>query len=156
MDGRAIQSPEAWLGAGLILLAVGVAAEGATITVGFGYDTVGPRAFPYMIAAGLFVSGVSIFVAGVRAVHSDLQESRNWVAVAAISLGLILQMLLIQPLGWIPVSTVAFAVVARVFGRSNMLQNILFGATLAVATFVLFNYGLGFRLPVGSLVAPLF
>jgi putative tricarboxylic transport membrane protein len=139
-----------------MLLAVGVAAEGATITAGFGYDTIGPRAFPYMIAAGLFVSGVSIFVAGFRGVHSDLPESRNWVAVAAISLALILQMLLIQPLGWIPVSTVAFAVVARVFGRSNMLQNLLFGATLACATFVLFNYGLGFRLPVGSLVAPLF
>ena len=139
-----------------MILAVGVAAEGATITAGFGYDTVGPRAFPYMIAAGLFASGVSILVAAVRGAPADMPQGRDWVAVGAISLALILQMLLVQPLGWVLVSTVAFAVVARVFGRANMLQNLLFGLTLACATFVLFNYGLGFRLPVGRLVEKLF
>ena len=138
-----------------MILAVGVAAEGATITAGFGYDTVGPRAFPYMIAAGLFASGVSILMAALRSATAEMPAGRDWGAVIAISIALILQMLLVQPLGWIPVSTVAFAVVARVFGRPNMLHNLLFGLILASATFVLFNFGLGFRLPVGSLVEKL-
>jgi putative tricarboxylic transport membrane protein len=138
------------------MLAVGVAAEGATIPAGFGYDTIGPRAFPYMIAAGLFASGLGIIVAARRGVPGETLQRREWIAVAAISLVLIGQMLLVQRLGWIAVSTVAFAVVARVFGRPNMLQNLLFGLALACATFVLFNYGLGFRLPVGSLVEALF
>lgn len=155
MVARAIRSPEAWLGAGLMVLAVGVAAEGATITSGFGYDTVGPRAFPYMIAAGLFASGLSILMAGAKGAPAEMPPGGHWIAVAAISLALILQMLLVPPLGWIPVSTVAFAVVARVFGRPNMVQNLLFGLVLAGATFLLFNYGLGFRLPVGSLVEKL-
>ena len=47
------------------------------------------------------------------------------------------------PLGWIPVSTVAFAVVAFAFGSRALLRNLLFGAVLAGVTFVLFNYGLG-------------
>jgi putative tricarboxylic transport membrane protein len=140
-----------------MILAVGVAAEGTTITAGFGYDTVGPRAVPYMIAAGLFASGLSILWPAVRGgAPGEMPAGRNWIAVAAISAALILQMLLVQPLGWILTSTVAFAVVARVFGRSNMLQNLLFGLVLASATFALFNFGLGFRLPVGRLVEKLF
>jgi putative tricarboxylic transport membrane protein len=139
-----------------MILAVGVAAEGATITAGFGYDTVGPRAVPYMIAAGLFASGLSILMGAVRGGSAEMAPGRDWIAVAAISFALILQMLLVQPLGWIAVSTVAFAVVARVFGRLNMLQNLLFGLVLASTTFAVFNFGLGFRLPVGSLVEKLF
>jgi putative tricarboxylic transport membrane protein len=156
VNGRAIQSPEAWFGAGLVLLAVGVAIEGASVTIGFGYDTVGPRAFPYLIAAGLFISGTGIFAGALsRDAPADKAEGHNWIAILAISGALIAQMLLMKPLGWIPVSTVAFAIVAWVFGSRRVLRNLAFGATLACATFILFNYGLGFRLPVGALVEAL-
>jgi putative tricarboxylic transport membrane protein len=64
-------------------------------------------------------------------------------------------MLLLAPLGWIPVSTAAFALVAWAFGSRRVLRNLVFGAILACGTFLLFNYGLGFRLPVGSLVEAL-
>ncbi len=152
MKDRAILSPDAWLGVGLLLLAVGVAIVGANVTIGFGYDTVGPRAFPYLIAAGLLVSGVSILVVAFRhAASAETAQSRDWIAVVAISITLIMQMALIKPLGWIPVSTVAFAIVAWVFGSRQVLRNLLFGAVLACATFAVFNFGLGFRLPTGSL-----
>ena len=152
MKGRAIPSPDAWLGVGLLVLAVGVTIEGANVTIGFGYDTVGPRAFPYLIAAGLFVSGVSTLVpAWRRAAPAETAQPRDWIAVAEISITLIMQMALIRPLGWIPVSTAAFATVAWVFGSRQVLRNLLFGAVLACATFALFNFGLGFRLPTGSL-----
>ena len=151
VNGRAIASPEAWLGGGLLLLAIGVAVEGANVTVGFGYDTVGPRAFPYLIAAGLVVSGISILVAALsHAAPVEPAEPHDWMPVVAISITLIMQMVLIKPLGWIPVSTVGFAIVAWVFGSRQVFRNILFGALLACATFALFNFGLGFRLPTGS------
>jgi putative tricarboxylic transport membrane protein len=156
IKGRAVRSPDAWLGAGLLLLAIGVAIEGANVTSVFGYDTVGPRAFPYLIAAGLFMSGASILVAAWR--HDapfQTGERHGWIAVVAISVTLLMEMLLIKPLGWIPVSTAAFAIVASIFGSRQVLRNIVFGAVLAGATFVLFNFGLGFRLPVGGLVEAL-
>ena len=152
VNARVTRSPDAWFGGGLVLLAIGVALEGASVTSGFGYDTVGPRAFPYLIAAGLFVSGVSIFVAALsQAAPTDATDGHDWIAVGAISGALIGQMLLMRPLGWIPVSTVAFAIVAWVFGSRQVVRNLLFGAVLALVTFILFNYGLGLRLPVGSL-----
>src|SRR5687768_8488148 len=93
VKGRAIPSPDAWLGVGLLLLPVGVAIEGANVTIGFGYDTVGPRAFPYLIAAGLLVSGVSILVVAFRhAAPAETAQSRDWIAVIAISITLIMQM----------------------------------------------------------------
>lgn len=151
----AFRSAELWFGAGLVLLAIGVAVEGSRVTAGFGYDTVGPRAFPYLIAAGLLASGSAIVAhAFSRSALTDEIGGRP-LPVVAISAVLVAQVFLMVPLGWIPVSTVAFAVVAFAFGSRALLRNLLFGAVLAGATFVLFNYGLGFRLPVGSLVEAL-
>lgn len=153
MDGRALRRRNAGLGAGLVILAMAVAYKTATITVGFSYDNVGPRAFPYIIAAGLFLSGVSIFL-GARSVAEEARprEPHDWISIAVISATLLMQMFLIRPLGWIPVATVSFATVAWAFGGRRIVLNLLFGAALATATFVLFNYGLGLRLPAGSLI----
>jgi putative tricarboxylic transport membrane protein len=151
----AFRSADLWFGAGLALLAVGVAVEGSRVTAGFGYDTVGPRAFPYLIAAGLLASGVAIVVAALsRGAPMDETGDRP-LPVIVISAVLVAQVFLMVPLGWIPVSTVAFAVVTWAFGSRAVLRNLMFGAVLACATFVLFNYGLGFRLPVGSVVEAL-
>lgn len=141
---------DAGLGAGLVLLAVGVAVGTAGMTVGFSYDNVGPRAFPYIIAAGLVVSGVSILLAAFSpSAPKQARERHDWVAIVLISFTLLIQMLLIGPLGWIPVATVAFAIVAWAFGSRQVLVSLLFGAALACGTFVVFNYGLGLRLPAG-------
>jgi putative tricarboxylic transport membrane protein len=153
MDGRTIGLRDAGLGAGLMLLAVGVAIETANITVGFSYDTVGPRVFPYLIAAGLFLSGLFTLAAALpRRPPAGTDGRGDWVAIALISVALLMQMALIQLLGWIPVATIGFAIVAWAFGSRAITLNLLFGAALASATFVLFNYGLGFRLPAGRLV----
>jgi putative tricarboxylic transport membrane protein len=154
MDGRTIGLRDAGLGTGLMLLAVGVAIETGSITVGFGYDSVGPRVFPYLIAAGLFLSGLFTLAAALpRRAPAGPEGRGDWVAVALISVALLMQMALIQPLGWILVATVAFAIVSWAFGSRAILLNLLFGLVLASATFVLFNYGLGFRLPAGRLLS---
>jgi putative tricarboxylic transport membrane protein len=151
----AFRSAELWFGAGLVLLAIGVAIEGSRVTAGFGYDTVGPRAFPYLIATGLLASGTAIVVrAFSRGALTD-ETSGLLLPVIAISTVLVAQVFLMVPLGWVPVSTIAFAVVAFAFGSRALLRNLLFGAVLAGVTFVLFNYGLGFRLPLGSVVEAL-
>ena len=58
-------------------------------------------------------------------------------------------MVFIRMLGWIPVATLSFAAVAWAFGSRQIHLGLAFGLALACATFALFNYGLGLRLPSG-------
>ena len=154
---RAMPVREAGLGAGLVLLAAAVAYETAHLTVGFSYDKVGPRTFPYLIAAGLFLSGVSILVAAMSAAPSrQAPERHDWLAIGLISAALLLQMFFIRAVGWIPCATIGFMIVAWAFGSRRVVVSLVFGALFATATFVVFNYGLGLHLPVGSLFQRLF
>ena len=92
----AFRPAELWFGAGLVLLAIGVAVEGSRVTAGFGYDTVGPRAFPYLIAAGLLASGTAIVAhAFPRGALTDKTGGRHWLPVVAISAVLVAQVFLI-------------------------------------------------------------
>jgi putative tricarboxylic transport membrane protein len=158
MERRRFQPQEAALGLGLALLAFCIIALTMRITVGFSYDNVGPRTFPYLIAGMLLISGGAILIG---AFADTLWEPRRdddpvrWLPIALISAALIFQLLVIRKIGWIPAATVAFAVVAYAFGERRMLLNLLFGFLLASGTFVLFNYGLQLRLPVGDFLKAL-
>jgi putative tricarboxylic transport membrane protein len=153
MQWRAIQPQEAALGAGLLALAAAVVVLSLNMTVGFSYDRVGPRAFPYLIAAILALSGIFILTTAVpERRRDDAGEPIRWLPIAIISGTLIFSMLCIRRLGWIPTATIAFALVAMAFGERRLLLNLFFGLLLACGTFVLFNYGLRLRLPVGTLI----
>lgn len=154
MKARQFSGREAGLGGALLLLGVAVAIQTSQISAGFSYDTVGPKAVPYVVAAGLTLSGLSILlgaVSGPTAEPGGRTVRPDWLAAAAISAALLAKMVLIETLGWIPVATVAFAIVSWAFGSRRVLLNLLFGLLLAAGTFLLFNYGLGLRLPAGQL-----
>lgn len=156
MAGRTASLREIGLGAGLIVMSLGVIQQALIIPLTFSYDNVGPRTFPYLIAGGLFISGVSIILTErARVAERQHATSHDWLSIIAISAVLILQMYLIVPLGWIPVATVSFAVVAWAFGSRQILLSLGFGLALSIATFVLFNYGLGLSLPIGTVVESL-
>jgi putative tricarboxylic transport membrane protein len=147
--GRNLRIGEAVLGGGVLALGLFIAFETMRGT-GSTNAVVGPALFPYLISAGLVIVGVSLLreaFAGHIA-HAGGMEL-DWIAVALVSAGLIIQMFLLETLGWIPASALLFMAVARAFGSRRLVIDAVFGIALAAASFVMFNYGLGLNLPGG-------
>ena len=151
---RMLQPSEAVLGAGLVLLAVCIIALSSQITVGFSYDNVGPRTFPYLIASMLLLSGIAIIGGAFSGERPERrhEDPIQWLPIALISATLIFQLLVVRQIGWIPAATISFAVCAFAFHERRMWLNLLFGFLLACGTYILFNYGLQLRLPAGYIL----
>jgi putative tricarboxylic transport membrane protein len=155
--GRSLRVGEAALGGGVLVLGLFIAFE-TTRGLGPTSAVVGPALFPYLIAAGLVIVGASLLreaFAGHIAHEGGFEL--DWVAVALVSAGLILQMFLLETLGWIPASALLFMAVARAFGSRRLVIDAVLGLALTAASFVIFNYGLGLNLPGGviaDMIAP--
>jgi putative tricarboxylic transport membrane protein len=76
----------------------------------------------------------------------------DWLAVVLISAGLLCQMFLLEWIGWIPATALLFVAGARAFGSRRLVLDALIGLVLASLAFLVFNYGLGLSLPLGTLV----
>ncbi len=150
--GRSLRVGEALLGGGVLALGLFVAVQTAMLQVAPTHAAIGPRLFPSLIAAGLI--GVGLLVLR-EALFGHVAHERgfelDWVAVALVSAGLVVQMLLLETVGWIPATTILFVAVARAFGSRRLLPNVLIGLALASLAFGMFNYGLGLGLPLGTL-----
>jgi putative tricarboxylic transport membrane protein len=152
-----VDIPEAALGIFSILLGIYVAIDASGYHDGSTYDDLGPSLMPYVIAAGLTLTGLPIligaFLSGVKAKSA---EQIDWAPVALITLGLIVPIPFILMLGWIPVITVVFALGARAFGSRRTSLDLGLGFAFGIVTFVIFNYGLGLHLPSGRIFTRLF
>jgi len=119
----------------------------------------GARVFPVLIGAGLAVIGVALFLDGRRRHRSaaprsetlDALRSGNWPAVAYLSLGAALDLVLLGPAGFVVASTVLFWCAARAFGSPRWLRDLAVGFALSLAAYVTFTRGLALSLPAGIL-----
>jgi putative tricarboxylic transport membrane protein len=150
--GAALRRGEAAFAGVLLALAAFLAEETFRMTVTV-KTTVGPKLFPYLIAAGLAATGLSM-LREARSGHgphaaAGLEMDRQ--ALGLVAAGLAVQFLTVEWLGWMPAAAVLFVMVARAFGERRMVWNLLIGAALAAATYFAFTAGLGLNLPVGSL-----
>jgi putative tricarboxylic transport membrane protein len=152
-----IDFPEAALGAFAILLGAYVAFDASGYHDSSTYDSLGPSLLPYIIAGGLILTGLPILIGALLSgAEPNTIGPIDWMPVVLITIGLILPIMLIVPLGWIPVIAVVFAFGARAFGSRRTLLDLGLGLLFGVATFVIFNYGLGRQLPSGWIVTWLF
>jgi putative tricarboxylic transport membrane protein len=152
-----INIPEAGLGAFALLLGSYVAIDASGYHDGSTYDGLGPSLMPYIIAAGLILTGLPIFVGALfPRGRAEPIEAIDWMPIALITLGLIVPIVFIVWLGWIPVITVVFALGARAFGSRRTVLDLGLGVAFGIVTFVIFNYGLGLHLPVGRIFTRLF
>jgi putative tricarboxylic transport membrane protein len=152
-----IDIPEAALGAFAVLLGAYVAIDASGYHDGSTYDGLGPSLLPYIIAAGLTLTGLPILIGAlVSRGRAEAVEQIDWVPIALITLGLIVPIAFIRLLGWIPVIAVVFALGARAFGSRRTVLDLSLGAAFGIATFVIFNYGLGLHLPSGPIITWLF
>jgi putative tricarboxylic transport membrane protein len=133
-----------------VVLGILVAAGATGLPQGSAYDVLGSRLLPYIVAAGLALTGLAILIAGfVRRGPSEVQAP-DLAPIVLIAVALVVAIVVIRTLGWIPVAAVVFALGARAFGSRRLALDLVLGLAFGAGTFVLFNYALGLNLPAGS------
>jgi putative tricarboxylic transport membrane protein len=151
---RGLRLGEAILAAFVLALGLFVAVETAMLRTGPGYDAVGPKLFPWLVAAGLLlVGGALLHEARTGAVAHPAGLDLDLSPALMVTGGLVAQMLLMQPAGFVIASTLLFVAVARAFGSRNPARDAAIGLVLCAVIYVAFTRGLGLILPAGALGA---
>ena len=142
-----------------LLLVVGVYTiiDARGLAVGFG-DPVGPRVFPYLVGTGMVVLAVLLTVATAGGDVAEAEEGEDvdlttpadWLTVAKLLGVLVLNLLLVNLLGWAITGALLFAGCAWALGSRTLLRDVLVGAVLSVASWYGF-YALGVPLTPGLL-----
>jgi putative tricarboxylic transport membrane protein len=152
---RGLRLGEAILALFVLGLGLFVAVETAMLRTGPGYAAIGPKLFPWLVAAGLLLVGAALlYEARAGAVAHPGGFDLDLPPALVVTAGLVLQMVLMRPAGFVIASTVLFVAVSHAFGSRRLVLNIAVGFVLCLATYVGFRWGLGLILPAGAL-APL-
>ena len=97
---------------------------------------IGPRLFPFLIAVGLLAVGVAVLW---QAFFGHIAHERgfelDWRAVALVSGGLLLQMFLVESLGWIIATTLLFVAATLAFRERRVVISIAIGLVLTGLTY---------------------
>lgn len=138
------------IAAGLAALAALIAWDASRIAVAQAYVFVGPKAFPYAIAFGLFLLAIAT---GIEALRGDTPERmpEETAPVLWILGGLAGQIALIGFAGFSIATGVLFAATARGFGRGRFYLTFPIGVAISLALWVMFAKGLDLSLPAGPL-----
>lgn len=141
------------IGAGIVLLSLALAWQASVIPGSASYAQVGADVFPWIVAAMLFGLGVCLVVAALRGGWSheieDAPESTDWRSLGWVALGLFVNAAAIEYLGFILVSTVMFALIARGFGSTQPIRDAAIGFALAFVAYVGFDRVLGYKIGSG-------
>src|SRR5690349_9508868 len=107
----------------LILAGIGIAASMAAMGGVAGYSPVGPKTFPYIIAAGLLGLGVLTAIEAWRGDFPE-REQQAFGPMAWIIGGLAIQMLTMKTVGFSIATGLLFAATAKGFGRGPLWQTV--------------------------------
>jgi putative tricarboxylic transport membrane protein len=121
------------------------------INLGSGYDRIGPRFFPYLIAAGLLITSLMMLLESWQQRHDTQALSIEIFPLVYIASGLILCVLTLEPLGFVLAVTLLFVMISRAFKSTRPLRDAGVGLVLAVIVYYIFTSGLGLVLPEGIL-----
>lgn len=146
------------LAAGLALVGLWTIIDARGLTVGFG-DPVGPRLFPYVVGAAMLVLAVLLAVAtargdvaeGEEGEDIDLTTPPDWLTVGKLVGILLLNMLLVDVLGWAITGALLFAGCAWALGSRTLARDLIVGTVLSVGTWYFFYVGLDVPLSPGIL-----
>jgi putative tricarboxylic transport membrane protein len=152
---------------GELLLALGAVAFGlliiwqtTAIRVAPIYATVGPRTIPFIVGAGLVLTGLWLAVEALtgrttvgtsESEDADPTLPTDWRTVGLLGLVLIAYLLLIERAGFVIASTVLFVGAASAMGSRRYVRDSVIGVLLALALYLQFSRGLGLNLPAGVL-----
>ena len=143
---RTVDKAQYGLAAALLVVGVYTIVDARGLNVGFG-DPIGPRVFPYVIGTGMVVLAVLLAIATARGDVAEGEEgedvdltiagrldrpSASWSAI------LVLNMLLVNLLGWAITGALLFAGAAWALGSRTLVRDLIVGAVLSVASWYFF------------------
>ncbi len=150
-----IAKGEAAIAVAVLVLAAFVLAGAQQVGSSGMVSQVGPRLVPDLVGAGLAALGLAL---GWSALHGgwpseDDEETgpADWRALVWLGAGLVLNLLLIGPLGFSIAVTVMFVLVARAFASRRPLQDAAIGLAIALAAWACFEKLLGIQVGGGVL-----
>lgn len=141
------------LGVYVLLAAGGITVPGST-------NTLGPRAFPYLVGALLVAVGAALVVlvltgrAGQEEGGEDVDPTvrTDWLSVALLVAALVVHVFAINVVGWPFAAAILFAGAAVVLGARPWWRAALAGLVLGLLVQVVFGGLLGLSLPPGPLL----
>jgi putative tricarboxylic transport membrane protein len=133
------------------VVSLGLLVLGGAFAVGFGvgYDRIGPRFFPFLVAAGLLVSGSILLREAFRRNNTRDLRAQSWWHVGVVTIALVLAVVALEGAGFILTSLAVFWLVARAFGSHQPGRDASVGVLLSVIIYFAFTRGLGLPLPAG-------
>lgn len=152
-----LRKPETLLALGVIALGLLALHETTQIPVSPMYAQVGPTAMAYLASALLLGLGGALLVQSVSGRWVGSPEENDVVldlrGLGWLVLGLVLNVGLIDPLGFIPASVLLFACTARAFGSRSPVRDLLIGLALSSVAYFGFAELLGINIGAGLLGA---
>ena len=119
------------------------------------YAQMGPRVALYIIGGGMGLLGCALaFTAATgrwRAEEDADAGPPDLRALAWLAAALVINILVIEKLGFIIASTIMFALVARAFGSMRLMRDGAIGLAIAVTAYLGFDKLLGIRIGAGIL-----
>jgi len=157
-DDRPVDRAQYVLAAALAVVGIYTLVDARGLSVGFG-DPIGPRVFPYVVGGAMIVLAVVLAIAtargdvaeGEEGEDIDLTTAIDWLTVGKLVGILVLNLLLVNVLGWAITGALLFAGCAWALGSRTLLRDLIVGAVLSVASWYFFYVGLGVPLTPGIL-----
>jgi putative tricarboxylic transport membrane protein len=145
---------QAAIGLGFIVAAVAMAGQTLLVDAEAGYAGIGPRFFPFAIAAGLGLCGLGLILEALTGGYRNLEGAPSGMkldraarqGLGWIVGGLVFQLLTIPYIGFVPTSAVLFTCVARAFGARSLWRSAAIGALMALTIWAIFTQLLGVSL----------
>lgn len=155
-----VEVDRAQYGLAIVLALVGLwtIIDARGLNVGFG-DPIGPRVFPYVVGTSMIVLGVLLALAtargdvaeGEEGEDVDLTSPADWLTVGKLAGIMMLNVLLVNVLGWAVTGGLLFAGCAWALGSRTLVRDLVVGVVMAVATWYFFYVGLDVPLAPGIL-----
>jgi len=157
---QAERTDRAQFGLAVVLALVGIYTiiDARGLNVGFG-DPIGPRVFPYVIGTFMVVLAVLLAIATARGdvpqaeegEDIDLTTPPDWLTVGKLVAILVLNLLLVNVLGWAITGAFLFVGCAWALGSRTLVRDLVVGVVLSMASWYFFYSGLGVPLSPGIL-----
>lgn len=155
MTGRF--NAHALVGLALVLIGAGLFVNAQDIHVSPAVVLLGPRLFPMIVAIALVALGaLTILTALVAPRENTLTDGahrapeNDWFSFFTALSGPVLFLITVDYLGFAVATALLFAAVARAFGSRRPVLDLGIGILIGLIILVVFSYGLGLMLPMGS------
>lgn len=156
---RVVDKAQYGLAAFLVVVGVYVLVNASGLRRGFADQPVQPYAVPYVVGAVTVVLGIALAIATWRGdvpqaeggEDVDLTQSPEWLTVAKLVGVFVLNIVLIDPLGWAISGALLFAGSAWALGSRTWIKDLGIGLALSLLTWYGFYVGLGLPIPAGIL-----